>query len=64
MLSGPKHLFLQNYGFEGVKSNGINMRLKATDIVENALASTNVIEFLANEISKTRAEEIVLQFRK
>lgn len=62
-ITGPKHLFVQNYGFEGVKSNGINMRLKATDVVEKALATTNVIDFLATEISKARAEEIVIQLR-
>lgn len=64
VLSGPKHLFVQNYGFEGVKKNSINMRLKATEIVEKALASSKVIDFLADEVSKVRAEEIVLEFRK
>ncbi|KAA5532821.1 hypothetical protein [Paenimyroides baculatum] len=60
---GPKHLYVQNYGFEGVKKNGINMRLEQTDVVNNAIESSNVVEFLAQAIGEARADEVIIQFK-
>jgi len=60
---GPKHLYVQNYGFEGVKKNGINMRLKPTDAVNDAIETSNVVEFLAQSISEFRADEVTVQFK-
>lgn len=62
-VSGPKHLYVQNYGFEGVKSNGINMYLEATNVVNSAIEQSNVVDFLAESISETRADEILIQFK-
>lgn len=60
-VAGPKHLYVQNYGFEGVKKNGINMRLKGTDVVNSAIQSSNVVEFLAQALTEHRADEIIVK---
>lgn len=60
-VSGPKHLYVQNYGFEGVKKNGINMRLEKTDVVNSAIESSGVVEFLAQAIGDARADEVVIK---
>lgn len=62
-VSGPKHLYVQNYGFEGVKKNGVNMRLEQTDVVNSAIESSGVVEFLAQAISEARADEIIVKFK-
>lgn len=62
-INGPKHLFIQNYGFEGVKSNGVNMRLKATNVVTSAIERSKVVDYLAEAISSYRADEIVVQLK-
>lgn len=60
---GPKHLYIQNYGFEGVKSNGINMRLEETNVVNSAIKSSGVVDFLAQALGEARADEIVIKMR-
>src|SRR5690554_4403932 len=60
---GPKHLYIQNYGFEGVKKNGINMRLEQTDVVNSAIESSGVVEFLAQAIGEARADEVIVKFK-
>lgn len=62
-ISGPKHLYVQNYGFEGVKKNGINMRLEQTNVVNSAIEQSNVVDFLAQAISEARADEVVIKMR-
>lgn len=62
-ISGPKHLYVQNYGFEGVKSNGINQRLKATNVVNNAIEESGIVDFLSEALSEFRAEQIVALIR-
>lgn len=60
---GPKHLYVQNYGFEGVKKNGINMRLQGTDVVNSAIESSNVVEFIAQSLGEARADEVIVKMR-
>nr|WP_297306444.1 hypothetical protein [uncultured Flavobacterium sp.] len=62
-VKGPKQLYVQNYGFEGVKSNGLNMRLKAKAVVDDAIEQANVIDFLAESLSVVRAEEVAALIR-
>lgn len=57
-IQAPHYIFKQNFGFEGKKSNGVNMRLKATDVITNVLERTNIIEGLASQIANLRAEEV------
>lgn len=62
-IKAPKHVFIQNYGFEGVKSNGINMRLKSTNVINDAIERSAVVGYLADALSEVRADEILIQFR-
>ncbi|MES2813237.1 MAG: hypothetical protein V4670_12255 [Bacteroidota bacterium] len=55
----PDYIFKQHYGFEGSKKNGVNMRLKATDVFNKALESSNVLETLATAISNVRADQVI-----
>lgn len=65
-LKAPYYTFMQNYGFEGKKSNGVNQRLKATDVFAKAIDSSNILENLADEISELRLEQVtaLIQFNK
>jgi hypothetical protein len=57
-LKAPHYIFKQNYGFEGTKKNGINMRLKSTGVLNIAIERSNVLETLANEISEIRLSQV------
>jgi len=58
-LKAPHYIFKQHYGFEGQKSNGVNMRLRATDVLNKAIASGNVLENLADGIANIRSEQVL-----
>lgn len=62
-IKAPRHLFIQNYGFEGMKKNGVSMRLKATNVVDDAISQTDVVNYLADNISAIRADEIVAKIK-
>lgn len=57
-IRAPHYIFKQNFGFEGSKSNGINMRMKATDVLSKALDSSQVLENLADSISEIRLSQV------
>lgn len=57
-FQAPHYIFKQNYGFEGVKSNGVSMRLRATSVLSKSIADANVLENLADELGNLRAEAI------
>jgi hypothetical protein len=57
-LRAPQYIFKQQYGFEGVKSNGVNMRLNATSVINKALKDANILESVADEISEIRLTEV------
>lgn len=57
-IRAPHYIFKQHYGFEGTKKNGINMRLRPTDVINYSLDQTNVLETLANEIGNIRASQV------
>jgi len=57
-IQAPNYIFKQNFGFEGTKKNGVNMRLKKTNVISKVLDGTNIIENLADAISNLRAEEV------
>lgn len=58
-IKSPRYAFMLNYGFEGIKSNGVAMHLKATKHLHDAIEQTNIINQLANEIGAIRADEVV-----
>ncbi|HSD07895.1 hypothetical protein [Flavobacterium sp.] len=65
-LKAPYYTFMQNYGFEGKKSNGVNQRLKATDVIAKAIDSSGILDDLADEISELRLDQVsaLIQFKK
>jgi hypothetical protein len=65
-IKAPYYIFMQNYGFEGQKKNGVNQRLKATDVFAKALESSNILETLADDISELRLDQVaaLIQFKK
>lgn len=64
VIDAPKYIFIQNYGFEGIKSNGVNMRLKAKRTIDDAIKDTDIMNYLADHISNLRADDIVAVFGK
>jgi len=56
--------FKQHYGFEGIKSNGVFMKMKAFDhftLLENK--SQGALEKLIDEIGSLRAEEVTSKIK-
>lgn len=62
-IKAPKYVFIQNYGFEGVKKNGVNMSLQPTNVIVGAIQHSNIVDYLADAISEVRADEVLIQFR-
>jgi len=58
-IASPHYSFKLNYGFEGIKSNGVAMSLKPTNHLHTAIEQTNIINTLATEIGNIRADEVV-----
>jgi len=58
-IASPAYSFKLNYGFEGVKSNGVSMSLKPTNHLHTAIEQTNIINALATEIGNIRADEVI-----
>jgi len=58
VIQAPHYIFKQHYGFEGTKSNGVQMRLKQTFVIDIALTTSNVLESLADDIGNIRMEEV------
>jgi hypothetical protein len=59
IIKSPQYSFILNYGFEGIKSNGVAMKLKAYNHIATAVSSGNIVDTLANEISDIRAEQVI-----
>ena len=55
--------FIQHYGFEGIKKNGVRMNMKPFDHFGKLFAGTNALEKLIDEIGEIRAEEITSKIR-
>lgn len=60
-ISSPHYSFKLHYGFEGVKENGVLMRLKGTNHFNIAIEKSNVLENLADTIGNIRADKVVAQ---
>lgn len=59
-MQAPDYVFKNNYGFEGKKSNGVNQRLKATDLINQALDDSKVLDSLADNIATLRGDRVAL----
>jgi len=55
----PDYIYKQNFGFEGDKSNGVRMRLKATQVIQKALQDSNALNDLAEKLADLRGTEIL-----
>lgn len=60
-IKAPSYIFKQHFGFEGRKKNGVNMRLKSTDVINKALLKSNVLEKLADDIANIRIDQFALK---
>lgn len=60
-IRSPHYAFKQHHGFEGIKKNGVRMRLKATNLFDELLDNNKTLEELADTISDLRGEEITSQ---
>lgn len=58
-IKAPKHGFIQHYGFEKRKNNGVFQRLKGTNFLNHAINKNGAIEKLADDISNIRGDEVV-----
>lgn len=50
-----------NYGFEGTKKNGVNMRLKGKNFLDDTFENGKVVQDLADLIGSQRANSIILR---
>lgn len=57
-ITSPHYAFKQHHGFEGIKSNGVKMRLKPLSTFNLLLDNNQAIERLADAIGNLRAEEV------
>lgn len=62
-MKAPHYIFKQHYGFEGSKKNGVNIRLKATNVLNIAIEKGNILNILATGIAEIRAEQVVTIIR-
>ena len=60
VIKMPHYGFKQHFGFDGVKNNGVKLRLLSnTNFLNDALQANNALETLATEIGEIRGDEVV-----
>lgn len=60
VIKMPHYGFKQHFGFDGVKNNGVKLRLLSnTNFLNDALKANNALETLATEIGEIRGDEVV-----
>lgn len=60
VLKGPYYMFMQHFGFEGVKSNGVKMSLLSnSNFLNDVTNGDNVLQDLATEIGEIRMDEVI-----
>jgi hypothetical protein len=56
----PHYGFKQHFGFDGVKNNGVRLRLLgATNFLNDTIKSNKALETLATEISEIRGDKVI-----
>lgn len=58
-IASPHYSFKLNYGFEGVKSNGVAMSLTPKQHLHTAIESSNILNTLATELGEINADAYV-----
>ena len=60
IIKMPHYGFKNHFGFEGVKSNGIKMRLLSKQgFLSEAMEANNALETLVTEIGNIRGDEVI-----
>ena len=60
VIKMPHYGFKQHFGFDGVKKNGVKLRLLSnTNFLNDAIQANNALETLATEIGNIRGDEVV-----
>lgn len=55
----PEYAYMHHFGFDGVRKNGIRLRLyRHIGFLNKALTEPNVLEQLATEIAEIRGEQV------
>lgn len=62
-ISTPNYIFMQHYGFEGIKKNGVAMSMKPFSHFDKLFDKTNALDKLINEIGAIRGDEILKNIR-
>tara|TARA_R110002167_G_scaffold364968_1_gene588371 strand:+ start:23548 stop:23925 length:378 start_codon:yes stop_codon:yes gene_type:complete len=55
--------FKQHFGFEGIKKNGVRMKMKPFNHFDELFNGTKALDTLADEIGAIRAEQITRNIR-
>lgn len=58
VIESTKVSFIQNFGFEGTKKNGIAMSLKASKHLTLAIEDSSALERLATQLANLRGDEV------
>tara|TARA_B100001059_G_C17719729_1_gene520002 strand:+ start:693 stop:1067 length:375 start_codon:yes stop_codon:yes gene_type:complete len=62
VIKMPHYGFKNHFGFDGVKSNGVKLRLiNHTGFLTESVEASNALETLATEIGEIRADQITLK---
>lgn len=60
VIKAPHYAFKQHFGFEGVRSNGVKLKLISNvGYLADAMQANNALEDLATEIGEIRADEVI-----
>lgn len=60
VIKMPHYGFKQHFGFEGVKKNGVHLRLiNAVNFLGDAILTDNTLENLATEIGELRGDLVI-----
>lgn len=62
-IKASQATFQQHYGFEGIKSNGVRMKMKAFNHFNKVLEKGTVLDKLATEIGEIRLDKITNNIR-
>ncbi len=63
-IKATRAVFMQHYGFEGIKKNGVHMTLGVYGHFDRLFHKTKALDTLADEIGELRGEEITTNASK
>jgi hypothetical protein len=64
VIKMPHYGFKQHFGFDGVRNNGVKLRLLSnTNFINDAIQANNALENLVTEIGNIRLDEITTKIK-